>query len=132
MDSKERSEDTGLHFRSDMPRADGHGAAVDIQVVSSFLWLPLAGTPVESRGPECESGCQGGERQKTSEVIPLQVQNVDGCGRLVSMEILPLTFFSDGLKLAEHGFMAFQSASAQGVIRCSEGQSFVLSTEEIS
>ena len=59
---KKGSEDTGLHFRSDT-RADGHGAAVDIQAVASFLWLALAGNPVESRGPECGSGCQGGRKK---------------------------------------------------------------------
>lgn len=39
------------------------------------------------------------------------------CARLRSVETLPLTFFSDGLKLGPHGFMAFQTAAAQDVIR---------------
>eukprot|EP00435_Cladocopium_sp_Y103_P030580 s734_g7.t1 len=75
------------------------GLAVDFQVIESRIE-----TLNDSLGREAKVVHENGGGAKL-------------CARLRSVETLPLTFFCDGLKLGPHGFMAFQTAAAQDVIR---------------
>ncbi|CAK9060094.1 unnamed protein product [Durusdinium trenchii] len=86
--------DYGLPWR---PRS-GSGVAVDIQVIQTRIEALNSALEQETKVVQEKAG--GGV-----------------CARLSTMETLPLTFFRDGLKLADHGFMLFQSSSAQDAIR---------------
>jgi len=86
--------DYGLSWR---PRSQQSGVAVDFQVIQSRI------------------GAMNASLDQDAKVV--HEKGGGNCARLKSSETLPLTFFSDGLKLAHHGFMPFQSVTAQDVIR---------------